>query len=134
MVFVSRTGLTKADIDSNFARTIEERCVAAALLAQCGDMLKGGIGMVKDAVDKGAWADRNTAIALGSYLASAPLFGTGACPVQGFLPPQNDKISGRSKIVVTRMAFSATGCRDDGDRLVAPHKARFTKEQFIRHV
>jgi nitroreductase len=134
VVFAARTDLTEDDVDAHIARIVEVRGVSAASLAPYRAMLMGGIVTVKDAVEKRAWAAKQTAIALGSFLTSAALLGIDACPMEGFLPPQYDAILGLSEKGLTSVTLCAAGYRAAGDSYAALSKVRFPKDRVIRHV
>src|SRR5580692_5828580 len=134
VVFAARTDLTEADVDAHIARTAEVQGVSVEALAPFRASLIGGLVAAKNAMERRAWAAKQTGIALGNFLASAALLGVDACPMEGFLPPQYDEILGLGEQGFTSVSLCAVGYRSPGDPYAARPKVRFPKDRVIFHV
>ena len=73
-------------------------------------------------------------IALGNLLISAALLGIDACPMEGFLPAEYDRILGLKEKGYASLAICTLGYRAGTDSYAQLSKVRFPKDKIIFHV
>ena len=80
-----------------------------------------------------AWAQRQTYIALGQLMLTAPLMGIDACPLEGIVPAEYDRILGLTDSGYFTSVACALGYRSDSDKYASVPKARFPSDSVIIH-
>lgn len=131
VVFARRTEMTPADIERHVARTAQVRGVDPAALAGFRASMMGWLEKPAPGFDAGAWAARQTYIALGFFLATAAMLGVDACPMEGIDPPAYDRLLGLRERGYTTLCVAAAGYRAADDPCAAQPKVRFPLEQVI---
>lgn len=102
-------------------------------LAVYGDLMR------KDLVDGprsqriGRWASNQVYIALGNLLTSAALLGIDTCPIEGFSPPDYDRILGLEHTPYQACVVCACGYRHGEDRYATLKKVRYPAAEVIEH-
>ncbi|MCW5556450.1 MAG: NAD(P)H-dependent oxidoreductase [Verrucomicrobiae bacterium] len=134
VVFAAPKDFSAQDVDALIARTAEVRGIPPETLAGFRAMLVGGIVEAKTVAERQAWAARQTYIALGNLLTSAALLGVDACPMEGFVPAEYDRLLGLDAAGYTATVVCALGYRSGGDPYAAAPKVRFPKESLIVRV
>jgi nitroreductase len=133
VVFAAKTDYTQADIDAYFDRIAAVRNAPAEALAPFRGMVEGSV-LSREPADKAAWLARQPYIALGMFLTTAALMGIDACPMEGFSPPDYDRILGLTEKGLTAVAVATVGYRSSEDKYAELPKVRFPAEQVILHV
>lgn len=119
------------DLQRLLDRTAAERGVPAESLAGYGDLMR------KDLVDGprsqriGTWASNQVYIALGNLLTSAALLGIDTCPIEGFSPPDYDRILGLEPTPYQSSVVCACGYRHREDRYATLKKVRYPAAEMI---
>lgn len=134
VVFASKQNLNEQDIDDYLDQIAKVRGVTRASLGGFRDMLVGGIIKGMEAMERKAWAARQTFIALGNFLNSAALLGIDACPMEGFQPEKYDEILGLEQQGLHSVVIATAGYRLPTDNYATLKKVRFPKEQVIAKV
>lgn len=103
------------------------------------EMLKGMmLNSQKIAVEKNfinEWSARQCFIALGFLLTAAAMLGIDACPMEGFLPTEFDRVLGIDKEGYGSVVVCAIGYRDkEQDWLSKLAKVRFENGEVIKHI
>jgi len=80
------------------------------------------------------WAARQTYIALGNVLTSAALLGVDAGPMEGFNPPEFDKLLGLEGSGYKSVVACAFGYRSADDKYAAAPKVRFEMSDLIKTI
>jgi nitroreductase len=80
------------------------------------------------------WAQRQIYIALGQLMASAALLGVDACPMEGIVPAEFDRVLGLSSRNLTTTVACALGYRTADDKYAKLPKARFERGTVIEHL
>lgn len=134
VVFTARTALTKEEIDRFIARIIEVRHVPAESLKFYRDMMIGDL--INGARSKiiGEWATRQAYIALGNLMTSAALIGVDACPMEGIVPAEYDKILGLTDSGYQTVVACALGYRAANDKYATLPKVRFEAKDLVQHL
>lgn len=130
VVLTARTDMNEAAIDSFIERTAELRGDDPASLATYRDIMVGFTGGM-DQVSRIHWAKLQTYIALGQLMTSAAVLGIDACPMEGLIPAEYDRILGLPERGLTTSVACALGYRSDNDKYALAPKVRFAKDDLL---
>lgn len=131
VVFLARRSIEPADLDHLIDATAEARGVDAQQLAAYREM------MAKDLIDGprsgqiDGWASNQVYIALGTFLTAAALLAVDACPIEGFSPPDYDRILELEASPYRSCVVCAAGYRDPADRYASLAKVRYPAQELI---
>jgi len=134
IIFAARTTMTDVEIDKFIDRISTVRGTSTESLAGYRQMMAGGLLSEAGKVRAPQWAARQTYIALGNLLTSAALLGVDACPMEGFVPVEFDKILGLPAQGFTAVVCCALGYRSADDKYATAPKVRFPTHELIRTV
>jgi nitroreductase len=116
VVFLARTEMKEADVDKLIKRTTDVRKLPVDALNAYRGMMLGDV--VNGPRGKAAheWAARQVYIALGNLMTCAAVLGVDACPMEGIVPAEYDKIlglagSGYATVVACALGYRAAGCK-----------------------
>ena len=131
VVFAARTGVTEAEIDTFVSRTAATRGVSVESLAayrglMAGNLLSEGFKSVAP-----QWAARQAYIALGNLLTCAGLLGVDACPIEGFVAAEYDRLLGLPAQGLTAVVCCALGYRSAADKYARLTKVRAPKTDLV---
>jgi nitroreductase len=134
VVLTSRTKLTEADVDHWIQHLATVRKVPVESLAtyrgmMVGDVVHGSRGKVSH-----EWAARQTYIALGNLMTSAAVLGVDACPMEGIVPPEYDRVLGLRDSGYATAVACALGYRAENDKYAAAPKVRFGASELIQKI
>lgn len=134
VVFTARTHMTEADVDKLIARTTDVRKVPAASLTFYRDMMLGDLVKGPRSRIAHEWATRQAYIALGNLMTCAALLGVDACPMEGFIPAEYDRVLGLKDSGFASVVCCALGYRAAADRYAAQPKVRFEVKDLVQYV
>lgn len=134
VVFTARTQLSAADVDRFIARNTEVRGVPAEALKTYRDMMVGDLVKGPRAAVIHEWAARQAYIAFGNLLTSAALLGVDACPLEGIVPTEYDRILGLKDSGYATVVAAALGYRAPQDKYASLPKVRFPARELIQHI
>ena len=134
VVLAARTKMTEADVDNWIKRLAEVRNVPAGTLLSyrgmmVGDIVHGSRGKVAH-----EWAVRQTYIALGNLMTCAAMLGVDACPMEGIVPSEYDRVLGLTDSGYAAAVACALGFRAANDKYAAVPKARFGAAELIQRI
>lgn len=131
VVFAGRIAMTEAEIDRFLGRIVEVRGGNREALAGYRQMMTGSLlgEHLKPVIPH--WAARQAYIALGNLLTSAALLGVDACPMEGFVPAEFDKILGLPSQGYAAVVCCALGYRSADDKYAAAPKVRFPATELL---
>ncbi len=130
--FAARKEFTEQHIKEFLELTMEVRGTPAEDLSGLAEALENTrANLEKNGLTK-AWAQRQTYISLGFLLETAALLGVDACPMEGFVPEQVDKILGLEEYTATVMC--ALGYRTGSDWLAPLKKVRFPADTIVTRI
>lgn len=134
VVFVARTEMKEADINRLITRISSVRGLPAESLNFYRDMMLGDI--VKGPRGKIAheWAARQSYIALGNLMTAAAMLGVDACPMEGLVPSEYDKILDLPGTGYATVVACALGYRGAGDKYANLAKVRYSPQDLVRVV
>jgi nitroreductase len=133
VVFAAPTKVGNQEIQSWIDCIATIRNVSPESLAGYQQIMEGFLGNLDDAA-RLAWAHRQIYIALGQLMTTAALLGVDACPMEGFAPPEYDRLLGLSERNLTASVACALGYRSNEDKYVNIPKARFERQTVIEHL
>ena len=112
VVLTAKTKMTEADVEKLIARISHIRGVPAETMTpywnmMIGDVVKGPRGKIAH-----EWATRQTYIALGNLMTCAAVLGIDACPMEGLVPSEYDRVlnlqnSGYATVVACALNLSS---------------------------
>lgn len=134
VVLTARIQMTEADVDRLIKRIAEVRKVPAESLSgyrgmMIGDVVDGPRGKISH-----EWATRQVYIALGNLMTCAAMLGVDACPMEGVLPPEYDKLLNLAGTGYTTVVACALGYRSEADKYAAAAKIRFETAEVVQYI
>ena len=132
VVFTSRTDMKEADVMKLIQRISSVRGIPAEALNSYRDMMLGDV--VHGARGKIAheWATRQAYIALGNLMTAAAIIGVDACPMEGLVPAEYDKILGLNGTGYATVVACALGYRAAADKYANLVKVRYPAAELVR--
>lgn len=130
VVFAAPTNLGEADVDRFADRTAEIRGTPPERLDRFRKMVKGFL----DAFDERQrldWSCRQIYLALGQLMTSAAVLGVDTCPMEGFSPPDYDRVLGLASHGLTATVCCGLGYRAQDDKYAALPKVRYERHDVI---
>ena len=132
-VFCARKPPTAADVERHVVRTAAVRGTTPDALDGYRQMMLGSLArMTPEAAHD--WAARQCYIALGVFLSAAAMMGVDACPMEGFQPPEFDKVLGLGEKGLGSVVLAAAGYRAADDKAAALAKSRFEVGDVIMRI
>jgi nitroreductase len=134
VVFTARTEMKEADVDKLVARISSVRGVPAESMTPYWNM------MIKDVVNgprgKTAheWAARQCYIALGNLMTCAAMLGVDACPMEGLVPTEYDKILKLEGTGYKTVVALPLGYRSATDKYANLAKVRYETTDLVQVV
>ena len=135
VVFTAKTKTTEADVDKLIQRTVEIRKLPApeALgtyrFMMLGDVVNGPRGKIAH-----EWATRQTYIALGNLMTCAAVLGVDACPMEGLIPAEYDRVLNLNGSDYATVVACALGYRAASDKYATLAKVRYDTKDIIRQI
>lgn len=133
VVIARSTNFGEKDVDRFIARTAEVRGVDADSLTGFRNMIVSTL--VKARPERlGDWAVRQCYIALGNLMTAAAVLKVDACPMEGFVPEEVDRVLGLPERGLTVAVMCPMGYRACEDRYAALPKVRYRVEDVIERI
>jgi nitroreductase len=135
VVFTAKTKTTEADVDMLIQRTVEIRKLPAAealgpyRFMMLSDVVNGPRGKIAH-----EWATRQTYIALGNLMTCAAVLGVDACPMEGLVPAEYDKVLNLNGSGYATVVACALGYRAAGDKYATLAKVRYDTNDLVRQI
>ncbi len=133
VVFLARRTIELADLTRLIEATSAARGVPAEQLEGYRQMMQ------KDVVDGprsaaiSTWASNQVYIALGSFMTAAALLQVDTCPIEGFSPPDYDRLLNLEATPYRSAVVCAAGYRDPADKYADLAKVRYPLDEVIEH-
>lgn len=133
VVFLAKRTITAADLDQLIHATSAVRGVPAEQLGFYRDLMQKDLldGPRSQQIDR--WASNQVYIALGTFMTAAALLGIDTCPIEGFSPPEYDRILGLDGSPYRSCVVCAAGFRDASDKYAGLAKVRYAPSELIEH-
>jgi nitroreductase len=134
VVFAARKTLGEVEIDRFLDSTVAIRGGTREALAGYRGMMTG---FAAKAAKEGwihEWAVRQAYIAIGNFMTCCAVLGVDACPMEGIVPPDYDRILGLEGGEFTAVVACAAGYRSTEDKYADIAKVRFPAGEVIQRV
>ena len=135
VVFTAKTKTTEADVDKLIRRVVEIRKLPAPeelgpyRFMMLGDVVNGPRGKIAH-----EWATRQTYIALGNLMTCAAVLGIDACPMEGLVPAEYDKVLNLDGSGYATVVACALGYRSSEDKYAKLAKVRYDMKDIVRQI
>jgi nitroreductase len=134
VVFTAKTKMTEADVDKLIRRTVEIRGVSSDALNPYRGMMLGDIVHGPRSKTAHEWAARQAYIALGNLMTCAAVLGVDACPMEGFVPIEYDRVLNLNGSGYATVVACALGYRSTGDKYAKLAKVRFNVKDIVQTI
>jgi nitroreductase len=134
VVFTARTEMKEADVDRFVQRSAEVRGVPTETLAAYRGMMLSDIVNGPRGKTAHEWAARQAYIALGNMMTCAAVLGVDACPMEGLVPTEYDKILKLEGTGYKTVVALALGYRAETDKYASLAKIRYETTDLVRVV
>jgi nitroreductase len=134
VVFTARTEMKEADVTKLIARISAVRGLPAESLNFYRDLMLGDIVNGPRGKTAHEWAARQAYIALGNLMTAAAVLGVDACPMEGLVPVEYDKILRLEGTGYKTVMALALGYRAAGDKYAGLAKVRYEAADLIKVV
>ncbi|MFM8673919.1 MAG: NAD(P)H-dependent oxidoreductase [Vulcanococcus sp.] len=133
VVFLRQRKVSEGDLQRLLACTAEVRGVGLESLTPYGELMRKDLvdGPRSQRID--TWASNQVYIALGNLLTSAALLGIDTCPIEGFSPPDYDRILDLGDTPYQSAVVCACCYRSPSDRYASLGKVRYPAHEVIEH-
>lgn len=133
VVLCARDGIGPEDIEAWLNQLVETREITKESLEGYAGMMSGFFGNMDD-YQTLSWAKNQVYIALGQLMSSAAILGIDACPMEGLIPAEYDRILGLDGSGYATTVGCAMGYRSSGDKYAKLPKVRFAKAKVLETI
>lgn len=133
VVLAGRKTLNAADVNRYVDRITQVRDIPGDPLRGYKDMMLGIVGSMP-AADLDTWCAKQVYIALGFLMETCALLGVDACPMEGIVGPEYDKLLKLPEMGYTALVGCAVGYRSSEDKYAAFPKVRYESKDVIVRV
>ena len=134
IVFAASTKVTEADVDKLINHSSRTRNIPAESLGAYRGMMLGDLVNGPRSKIAHEWATRQAYIALGNLLTSTAVLGVDACPMEGFVPAEYDRVLGLKNSGYATVVCCALGYRSANDKYAKLAKVRYEQGELIHVV
>jgi nitroreductase len=134
VVFTARTEMKEADVDRFIKRTTDVRKLPEGAFNPYRDMMIGDVVNGPRGKIAHEWATRQTYIALGNLMTCAAILGVDACPMEGIVPAEYDKILNLNGSGYATVVACALGYRSPDDKYAKLTKVRYEAKDIIQQI
>ncbi|MFK7909370.1 MAG: NAD(P)H-dependent oxidoreductase [Akkermansiaceae bacterium] len=133
VVLCAKDHMDPDDINHWLDRLCEVRGVTRDTLEGYAGMMTGFFANMS-AEQVSAWAKNQVYIALGQLMTTAAVMGIDACPMEGIVPAEYDRILGLDGSGFSTSVGCAMGYRSDGDKYAELPKVRYSSDRVIENI
>jgi nitroreductase len=133
VVFLARRSIEESDLDRLIAATAEARKQSPEQLAFYRELMHKDLVAGPRSAQIATWASNQTYIALGNFMTAAALLGVDTCPIEGFSPPDYDRLLSLEDTPYRSCVVCAAGHRSPDDKYASLAKVRFPRTELIEH-
>jgi nitroreductase len=134
VVFTARTEMKEADVDRFIKRTTDVRKLPDGAFTPDRDMMLGDVVNGPRGKIAHEWATRQTYIALGNLMTCAAVLGVDACPMEGLMPSEYDKVLNLNGSGYATVVACALGYRAAGDKYASLAKVRYETKDVVQEI
>lgn len=133
VVFLAKRTIDGADLDRLIEATSTIREQPIEQLAFYRSMMQKDLldGPRSALIDQ--WSTNQLYIALGTFMTAAALLGIDTCPIEGFSPPDYDRLLGLEASPYRSAVVCAAGYRSADDKYASLAKIRYSAAELIEH-
>ncbi len=131
VVFSVRRNIDADHVERHVQRMIEVLGVVSESLEKFRAMTMRNLDKARAAGTLDVWQEHQIYIALGKFLACAPLLAIDTCPMEGIEPEKYDEILGLSGSDYATVVACAAGYRMPDDKYASTKKVRFKADDVI---
>jgi len=132
VVFTARTEMKKADVDKLVSRISSVRGVPTESMTPYWNMMIGDVVNGPRGKTAHEWAARQCYIALGNLMTAAAVLGVDACPMEGLVPAEYDKVLNLHGTGYATVMACALGYRAANDKYAGLAKVRYQTADLVR--
>ena len=125
--------MNQEDIDKWLDQLASMRGVSRESLEGYAGMMNGFFGNM-DREKTLAWAKNQVYIALGQLMMSAAVLNLDACPMEGIIPAEYDRILGLENSGFSTTVACAMGYRSSDDKYAELAKVRYSANEILKTV
>ena len=134
VVLAIKQGIDTDDVDRYIDRVSIVRDTPKDKLSGLENAIKGYLKDPPFPLEIDAWSTRQVYLALGFLIYSAALLGIDACPMEGFVPAEFDRILGLKEKSLTSKVVCAIGYRSLEDKLAEQKKVRYETKEVVEYI
>jgi nitroreductase len=134
VVFAIRNDIQAADVDRFLERMSAVQGTPVENLAGFGNVVKGFIDRPPYPLDVNEWSKRQLYIALGEFMTAAAMMGIDTCPLEGFMPPEYDRVLGLTEKGYAATVLCAAGYRAADDKSADRPKVRYETAEVVEYI
>jgi len=131
LVFAIETSADNSTIDRYISLTSGVRGIPEENLVQMKNLLTGLLSRFPADRDYQAWARCQAYLALGNMLTVCAVIGVDACPMEGFVATEYDKVLGLNEQGLTTAVIAVVGKRAVNDEYGKLKKVRKSMDEFL---
>jgi nitroreductase len=133
VVMLKKRTITAADADRLIEATASTRGIEASVLDGYRQIIQVDLIDGPRSQVIGQWSANQVYIALGNLLTSAALLGVDTCAIEGFSPPDYDRILNLESSDYQSCVVCACGYRSSDDKYASLRKVRYSAADLIEH-
>lgn len=134
VVFASKTTMDHEYIDAFLTETAAKRGTTVESMAGYRKMMVNFLVHDARSGQIEEWSARQCYIALGQFMLACASLQVDACPMEGFVPAEYDKILGLTERGLTACVCCAVGYRSEHDKYAHMAKIRYPAEKMVEHI
>jgi nitroreductase len=131
IVFTTQIKVTEAHVDKLIKYTSHVRNVPPDFLNSYRGMTLSDLVSGPRSKIAHEWATRQAYIALGNLMTCAAVLGVDACPMEGFVPAEYDRVLGLNGSGYASVVCCALGYRSPNDKYAALAKVRYEASDLV---
>ena len=133
VVLLAKRSIDSSDLERLIQATAHTRSIEASGLEGYKGMMQRDLVEGPRSQTIGTWASNQVYIALGNLMTAAALLGIDTCPIEGFSPPDYDRILGLENSPYRSTVVCPCGYRCADDKYAALAKVRYPLSELIEH-
>lgn len=134
VVFTARTEMKEADVDRFIKRTTDVRKLLDGAFNPYRDMMLGDVVNGPRGKIAHEWAARQVYIALGNLMTCSAVLGVDACPMEGLVPAEYDKVLNLAGSGYATVVACALGYRAATDKYANLAKVRYETKDVVKYI
>lgn len=133
IVFAAQRKLDTDGIDKFIQSTADTRGAAVEDLQEYRNLMAGFVERMSEE-QLTVWAKNQVYIALGQFMSSAAILGIDACPMEGIVPAEYDKVLQLEGTDFTTTVVCPIGYRSADDKYAELKKVRYPINEVVSHI